>query len=103
MQAPPRRWGAACELASCWGAGPGSIIARQSHVWRAFDMARADSERRSASVVGTAIQAVILLLLLAVLAAVVMLLLVMSSVVRAPNQLGGGIAAQAGRALSDAQ
>jgi type II secretory pathway pseudopilin PulG len=66
-------------------------------------MARADSERRSASVVGTAIQAVVLLLLLAMLGAVVMVLLLMSSVVRVPNQVGTGVAAQAGRALSDAQ
>jgi len=66
-------------------------------------MARADSERRSASVVGTAIQVVILLLLLGILASVVMVLFVMSSVVKVPNQVGAGVAAQAGRALSDAQ
>ena len=66
-------------------------------------MARADSERRSASVVGTAIQVVILLLLLGILVAVVMVLFVMSSVVKMPDQVGAGVAAQAGRAFGDAQ
>src|SRR5690349_4588771 len=65
-------------------------------------MARSELAPRSAGILGTAIQLVMLLLLLAILGAVVIVLLSVASLTTVPSQVGG-VASQAGRALSSAQ
>lgn len=66
-------------------------------------MARSELAPRSAGILGTAIQLVMLLLLLAILGAVVLVLFSIASIANVPSQLGGGVSAQAGHALSSAQ
>src|SRR5689334_20087391 len=102
MQAPARRRGAACELASFFGAGPAPIIARRLPASKGLRMARSELAPRSAGFLGTAIQLVILLLLLGILAAAVFVLFSVAALTAVPSQVGG-VASQASRALSSAQ